>query len=85
MHWKYIDSPKVNRMKCLRCRCNFENPVPPVTDPGGFNEIACKEWCPECNTLAMSVIFRESSAYRTKELTDPLRWPKERRTESDAN
>ncbi len=72
-------------MECRRCKADFDNPVPPVTQSDGIEEIACKEWCPECNTLAMSVIFRESSAYRTRELTDPLRWPKSRRTKSDAN
>lgn len=64
-------------MKCLRCKRDFENPVPSVTNADGNMEIACRDWCPDCNTLAMSIIFRESSAYRTKELYDPLRWPKQ--------
>jgi len=60
-------------MKCFRCGRGFTNPVPEVTDPTGNREIACKDWCSDCNCLVMSVIFREISAYRRVRLLDPLR------------
>lgn len=59
--------------KCRRCGREFSNPVPEVTYPEGIHEIACKEWCAECNTYAMSVTFRWSSAYRTRRLHDPMK------------
>jgi len=59
--------------KCRRCGREFVDPVPEVIDPSGYREIACMECCPGCNTLAMSVLFREISAYRTKRLVDPFR------------
>lgn len=58
---------------CLRCGRPFDNPVPDVTYPEGNPEIACSEWCSDCNTLAMSVVFRESSSYRRKPLRDPVK------------
>jgi len=58
---------------CRRCGREFTNPVPEVTDPSGNKEIACVEWCSDCNALAMSILFRWSSAYCMKHLRDPLR------------
>lgn len=59
---------------CLRCHREYETPFPEVVRPGGWEEIATEEWCADCNKLAMSVIFREISAYRTKgPLYDPIR------------
>lgn len=49
---------------CLRCRREFTNPVPEVHFPDGHKEIACIQWCSDCNSYAMSVEFRDSSAYR---------------------
>ncbi len=51
-------------MICKRCGKEFEDSVPPVTRPDGNHEIACWEWCADCNAHVMSIIFRESSAYR---------------------
>lgn len=63
---------------CRRCNREFDSPVPEITNPDNPNyEIACSEWCPACNALAMSVVFRESSAYRTKQLYDPMRTRRE--------
>lgn len=61
--------------KCRRCGQEFDNPVPEVTHSEGSHEIACEEWCPDCNILAMSVIFRGFSAYRKEkgQLVDPLK------------
>lgn len=58
---------------CLRCGKEFDSPVPEVTYPGGINEIACNEWCAECNKFAVSILFRWSSAYRIKRPLDPVR------------
>jgi len=62
-------------MKCLRCGRELDNPVPEVVNPGGIRDIACEEWCAACNALAMSVVYRESSAYyrSEKKLVDPAR------------
>lgn len=60
-------------MRCRRCGRDFTTPIPDIVNPQGNLEIACVEWCAECNALAMSIIFRESSAYRTEGLFDPLR------------
>lgn len=59
--------------RCRRCGREFSNPVPEVTYPEGIHEIACDEWCADCNALAMSIVFRESSAYKRKLLFDPRR------------
>lgn len=48
---------------CLRCRKPFDSPIPEVTYPEGLEEIACIGWCPDCNALVMSIIYRESSSY----------------------
>jgi len=59
---------------CLRCGREYETPFPEIVRPGGWEEIATKEWCADCNKLVMSVIFREISAYRTEgSLYDPIR------------
>lgn len=55
--------------KCLRCEAGFDNPVPKVTNPeGGRAEIACIHWCPKCNAIAMSVLFREQCVYQVLDL-----------------
>ncbi len=59
--------------KCRRCGRKFDNPVPEITFPEGINEIACSEWCAECNQFAVSVLFRWSSAYRMRHPVDPVR------------
>lgn len=59
--------------KCRRCGAEYDSPVPEVTYPEGNHEIATTEWCDNCNALIMSVIFRESSAYRPTKLFDPLK------------
>lgn len=59
--------------KCRRCGREFTNPVPEVTIPTGNKEIACREWCPDCNCLTMSIVYRESTAYRKERLYDPLK------------
>lgn len=60
---------------CLRCHREFKERVIEETNPGGNPEIACDDWCPDCNRLAMSVVFREMSAYYRpgKPLYDPLK------------
>ncbi len=60
-------------MKCLRCGKEFDNPMPEVTYPEGIHEIACKEWCAECNQFTMNVIRRWSSAYRVKDPVDLIK------------
>lgn len=59
--------------KCRRCGKEFDNPMPEVTYPEGINEIACREWCAECNQFAVTILFRWSSAYRVKHPQDPIR------------
>lgn len=61
--------------KCRRCGREFTNPVPEVTDPGRDPEIACKEWCAECNAYTMNIIRRWSTAYAIdpRKLCDPLK------------
>ena len=59
---------------CLRCGREFENRMIEETNPGGNPEIACKDWCPDCNRLVMMTVFREQSAYYKKGgLYDPIR------------
>lgn len=60
---------------CLRCKKEFSDCVPEVTHPEGIHEIACSEWCAKCNAFTMSVVFRESSAYRVAKghLQDPMK------------
>lgn len=62
-------------MKCKRCGKDFTNPVPPITNPDGDTEIACVEWCPDCNRFVMNIIRRWSTAYAVDpgELYDPLK------------
>ncbi len=50
-------------MRCLRCNREFDNPIPKITNPKGITEIACKDWCPKCNAIAMSMVYRGGSAY----------------------
>lgn len=59
--------------KCRRCGREFDNPVPEVTYPKGLHEIATSEWCAECNVFTMSIVFRESSAYKVRRLHDPMK------------
>lgn len=59
--------------KCLRCGKDFDDPVPEITYPEGIREIATKEYCAGCNAFVMSIVFRESSAYKQKHPIDPLR------------
>lgn len=59
--------------KCRRCGREFDNSVPEVTYPKGIHEIATSEWCAECNVFTMSIVFRESSAYKTRRLHDPMK------------
>ena len=42
----------------------FTSPIPEITWPDGEREIACAEWCANCNAYTMTVIFRDGSAYR---------------------
>ena len=56
--------PLIPLNKCLRCGNEYDDPVPPVTHPDGIMEIASKLWCGDCNALTMSIIYRNSSAYR---------------------
>ena len=71
--------PLISRLKtpgvCLRCGRGFTNPVPEVTSPGSDPEIACKEWCAECNLFTMNIIRRWSTAYKIdpRKLVDPVR------------
>lgn len=58
---------------CLRCERKFDNPVPEVTYPEGYHEIACIEWCADCNALTVAVIFRGSTAYKKFPLFDPTK------------
>lgn len=51
---------------CRRCGKEYENPVPKVVNPTGNKEFATSEWCATCNKRAMTVVFRESSAYWKK-------------------
>ena len=52
-------------MKCLRCGLEYDNPVPEVTNPEGqIMEIMTVEWCPACNAIGVSVLFRERCAYQ---------------------
>lgn len=64
---------------CRRCGRSFDDPVPEVTHSEGIHEIACVEWCAECNAFAMSIVFRESSAYRVAKgsLRDPMQGGRE--------
>lgn len=61
--------------KCRRCGKEFTNPIPEVTVPEGDPEIACAEWCADCNRYAMNIIRRWATAYKASphELHDPLR------------
>lgn len=61
--------------KCRRCGAEFTDPTPKVTKPDGIPDIACKEWCPGCNSFVMNIIFRGSSAYDVpkQSLIDPTR------------
>lgn len=62
---------------CLRCGRKYETPFPEVVIPDGRMEIASEEWCADCNRLAMTLVFREISAYRMKGvLFDPLKHSK---------
>ncbi len=60
-------------MICKRCGREFSNPIPEITEPEGHREVASAEWCADCNSFAMSIVFRNSSAYRKKKLYDPVR------------
>ena len=62
-------------MICKRCGCYYEDPVPEVIEHNGNKEIATSGWCANCNSFAMSIIYRESSAYRKKPklLFDPMK------------
>lgn len=61
-------------MPCLRCGRDYEDPVPSVTNPDGQStEIATREWCPDCNRIAMMAVRRHSSAYFLKGAVDPVR------------
>jgi len=63
---------------CRRCGREYDSPVPEATHSHEYanHEIASAEWWADCNAFAMSVLFRESSAYRPEEkgeLRDPTR------------
>ncbi len=49
---------------CLRCGKEFSNPIPPVTNPEGYTEIATDLWCADCNALVMTVLSRGRTAYQ---------------------
>jgi len=58
-------------MKCLRCGNDFENPVPPITNPEGKStEIASSEWCSVCNQRAVMLIHREDTVYYDRKTFD---------------
>lgn len=73
---------------CRRCGKEYDNPVPPVTNPKGeITEIMTVEWCPQCNAVGASVLFREKSAYQVMQsdgklgyFNMPRRLPNEHRT-----
>lgn len=49
---------------CLRCYMSFEESVPDKVNKEGINEeIATTDWCKDCNSIAMSVVYRQASAY----------------------
>lgn len=59
---------------CLRCNRYFEKREIEETNPGGLSEIACVDWCPACNKLAMSIVYRDRSAYYERGvLYDPMK------------
>ena len=60
-------------MICIRCGKDYEYTVPEATHPGDNTEIASAEYCAGCNAFIMNIVFRESSAYRTKHPHDPYR------------
>ncbi len=68
--------------RCRRCGVEFDDPVPENSIPSGNTDIASAEWCADCNTFVMSVVFRESSVYRKGkgELFDPLKGGKHANT-----
>ena len=67
-------------MKCLRCGKDFETPYPEIVYPELDREIACVEWCPECNALVVNVVHRGSSAYKSRRLVRPNETKVEPRT-----
>lgn len=50
-------------MKCKRCGNKYTDPHPPITNPGGKEEIACVAWCANCNAKTMAALYRQASAY----------------------
>lgn len=58
---------------CRRCGVEFTDPVPEVTDPGGNVEIACVEYCADCNCFIMNVIHRHDCAYKVRYIHDPVK------------
>lgn len=61
-------------MSCLRCGRDFSDPVPSVTNPDGRNpEVACRDWCGDCNRIAMMAVHRTSSLYFFQGAVDPIR------------
>lgn len=61
-------------MKCLRCGCEYDNPVPSETNPESANtEIATVEWCSDCNRIAMMAVFRQSSVYFKGGIKNPAK------------
>lgn len=54
-------------MKCTRCGEDFDSPIPKISNPNGqTSEIACKEMCPDCNSIICTAVLRDSTNYRLK-------------------
>ena len=60
--------PDIPLSICLRCGKEYDEPIPEVTHPEGDREIASVHYCARCNTLIMTVLFRNNSAYRRVDL-----------------
>ena len=48
---------------CSRCGKKFDNPYPKIVNPERNTEIACINWCADCNRIAMSALLRQGGAY----------------------
>lgn len=52
-------------MKCIRCNREYTNPIPKIRNTKGNpqTEIAAVDYCPNCNRVVMSAVYRNNSAY----------------------
>ena len=58
---------------CQRCGKEYMDPVPKAVHPDGNPEIATKDWCPDCNSFTMCLVFRGSTAYKIPKGTEVTR------------